>query len=581
MRRKERKMTARTILPLLIMPIALAACSPSAECSPDEWSCSEDARVLTACVDGKIQTIDCGSEGLLCEQGECVLPSRYGSPQWSKCENDPMATTESLHDKMLYYEEIARRLHIHPQLGWISNVVLECDGSDCTHPAVPESQATWRDVERWLSGENDGLWNALYMAAEAYRYAATGDREALDNLRILLEGERRRMDITGVPGLFTRQMIPLGVDGIACPDDLAAYEPDVEKDDNKWVRINQQGCVEVVDPDTKQWQSTDHCGLGEFAGWCWLDNVSQDEYAGHMYALAAIYKFADDEQIRAQVRDMLQQIGDHLVDNQLRFVDWDGRTTEHGRLYAMALDNYPGFNAAMALAFVKVCAAATGDERIENFYQDCLLQRSGRLECLDYPAESPRPYTEHMEEPGLYVGQDSCLSNWNNISMYMAALHDLFLFEHDPSLVEFLQAHLQNTVFAPADKPRPLSEQNNAWFDIIYAAFKRLGPGSDGPAYEAVENAVCMLRQFPASKHTPTVDAPMEKVKSTCTDRLGHEIGDYPRQVAERCPGTFLWWGNPYSLGSCTEDLRVVHQPADYLLAYWMARYFGFIDENM
>ena len=32
--------------------------------------------------------------------------------------------------------------------------------------------ATWQDVDRWLSGENDGLWSALYLAAEAFRYAS-------------------------------------------------------------------------------------------------------------------------------------------------------------------------------------------------------------------------------------------------------------------------------------------------------------------------------------------------------------------------------------------------------------------------
>ena len=59
------------------------------------------------------------------------------------------------------------------------------------------STATWRDVERWESGPNDGLWNALYIAAEAYRYGATRDPEALDRLRVLLASQEKRMRITG------------------------------------------------------------------------------------------------------------------------------------------------------------------------------------------------------------------------------------------------------------------------------------------------------------------------------------------------------------------------------------------------
>ncbi|RLB53937.1 MAG: hypothetical protein DRI34_12725, partial [Deltaproteobacteria bacterium] len=529
---------------------------------------------------GRLEQVDCRARGLLCEQGACVEPWRYGSPQWSECPDDPLATPESLHDKMVYYEDIVRRLHLHPRMRWVLPVLLACDGSDCSRPAVGEEQATWQDVERWLSGENDGLWSALYLAAEAYRYAVTGEAEVLDTIGLLLEGERQRLAITGVPGVFTRQLIPPGVEGLSCPDDLQAYVPDVEKDDNQWVRVSDAGCVEVVDASSGQWRATEHCGLDEFAGWCWLDNVSQDEYAGHMFGLAAVYRLVDDEQVQQTVRGMLSDIGTMLVDTRLQIVDWDGRPVEHGRLYALAMDNFPGFNAAMALAFVKVCAAASGDPAIEDFYENCLLQRGGEVDCLHWPSEQPRPYTDYLGQAGLYVGQDSCLSNWNNISMHFASLHDLLLVEFDPQVRAAVQRHLQVEAFAPPDTPRPVAEQNNAWFDIIYAAWKALGPGSDGPAYGAVENAVCMLRQFPSSQAVPDLQCPPDKCQEVCTDRLGHPLGSYPRQVAERCPSTFLWWGNPYSLGSCNSNSRHIKPPTDYLLAYWMARYFGFIDED-
>jgi hypothetical protein len=247
----------------------------------------------------------------------------------------------------------------------------------------------------------------------------------------------------------------------------------------------------------------------------------------------------------------------------------------------MALDNFPGFNAAMAMDFVKICAVATGDPAIQDFYDNCLLQKAGEVDCIQRPTETPRPYTEHLEVAGLYVGKDSCLSNWNNISMHFASLHNLVWFEHDPDIRARLQHHLQHEAFDPSDTPRPVVEQHNTWFDFIYAAHKALGPGSDGPAYEAVENGVCMLRQFPASQHTPDLECPPGRCEVSCIDRLGHEIGDYPRQVAERCPGTFLWWGNPYDLDGCSQDLRIIRSPGDYLLAYWMGRYYGFIDENM
>jgi hypothetical protein len=50
--------------------------------------------------------------------------------------------------------------------------------------------------------------------------------------------------------------------------------------------------------------------------------------------------------------------------------------------------------------------------------------------------------------------------------------------------------------------------------------------------------------------------------------------------MAERCMGTFVWWGSPYDIDDCTEDKRNIQPPADYLLPYWMGRYYGFISES-
>ena len=72
------------------------------------------------------------------------------------------------------------------------------------------------------------------------------------------------MAITGVPGVFTRQLIPPGVTGIGCPTDPTDYVPDVQKNDNQWVMVSESGCVQVADAETLAWVETDHCGLEAF-----------------------------------------------------------------------------------------------------------------------------------------------------------------------------------------------------------------------------------------------------------------------------------------------------------------------------
>lgn len=556
----------------MVAALLLAGCGDDGEppCESGTWTCSEDGYVLSQCVDGKWQDTSCmADQGQLCQDGACVDPWRYDDPTWDKCADDPLATPESLHDKMVHYESLARRVHVRPPLKWMLGVTL-VDGAD-------EDTATFEDVEQWHTGENDGLWSSLYITAEAYRYAVTRDSEALTMLETLLEGEQDRMRITGVPGLFTRQLIPPDVPGIACPTDPARYVPDEEKDDNMWVRIGSDGCIQTANPTTGELESTTACGLDDYAGWCWLDNVSQDEYSGHVLALAAVTQLVDDPTVRRMAADLLSQVAHHLIDNDLMLIDWDGRRTEHGSLWPPFI--LGGYHAAMILGFFTAALQATDDAEIEDFYQTCLLQTGVEESCWpdDY-AQAQEPFPELLGNIILYFGVGSCASNWNNFSMYMLYLHTLLLAERDPTIREAAQGALRD-MFEPEDEERPLIEQHNALFDFQFGALKLLGPASDGPAADVVRDGICQLRQFPASEHIPTLECPASTcVLDTCVDRFEEPMSVNARQTAQRCPATFLWWGNPYRVDGCTENVRRLHPPADFLLPYWMGRYYGFID---
>jgi hypothetical protein len=581
------------LLTFALVSCLAAACEETEPCTEGEWTCSEDAYTLTACVGGRWQTTECqADQGKLCEDGACVDPWRYGAPTYGTCPDEPQATAESLHDKMIYYEAIVRRLHLHPDMAWVLPAELKClpvtcpvgqdpPCEDCTQPVVPETDATWQDVRAWRSGENDGLWSALYLTSQAYRYAVTGEAEALDVIHLMLEGERQRFAITSVPGLLTRQLIPPGVDGIACPE-AHRFVPDEEKDDNQWVMVGADGCLQVADASTLTLHSTDRCGLDEFAGWCWLDNASMDEYSGNLLALAAIIALVDDPTARAQAADLLSQVGHHLKDHDLEIYDWDGRRTEHGQLWPWPAG--ASFFAAQILGYVKAAIVATDDAELTEWYDTCLLQKDGPLDCWpDNDFIYKGSFADALTDVLIYFGGDDCKSNWNNFAMMMVYLHTLMLVEHDPFVVEKAHVGLQK-LYDPDDATRPLSEQKNAYYDFIWGAMKALGPASDGPALTEVESGVCMMKQFPASQHERAFTCPPETcplAASGCTDRFDEPMGDHARTPAERCVRNYLWWANPYKLDSCTENLRVIEPPADFLLPYWMGRYHGFIPENL
>jgi len=573
------------------------------QCSNGEWECSEDGYVLRRCEGETWTEIQCMlDQGRLCEDGECVEPWRYGSPQWDACPDEPLATPEGLAEKAAFYDDIAVRMHLHPAAKWmmsgrIARLEEECDpgkeppcykvvdcpeggNPPCYEPAVPEAQATWKDMEEYWSGENDGLWSALYLASQAFRYAVTKDPDVLGVIETLMEGEVTRMAITGVPGVFTRQYVPPGVPGLECPDDQNKYIPDKEKNDNKWVRVGEGGCVQVVDGDTMEWVTTDHCGLDEFSGWCWLDNVSQDEYAGHMFALGAIVRMVDDPGVQETARDMIEKVGVHLMENDLAIVDWDGRETEHGKFWITSIADSPGFLAAESLGFIKMAVEVSGREDLRDFYDNCLLQKAGKNECLDRELEPFEPYTDFLEFMMLYNGPEGgCKSNFNNYSMVLTYINNLLWFERDPAVREVMQEVFDKEVMR-YDSPRALIIQGNAWFNFIWAAHKRLGPGSDGHDIKAVSDAICSLRQYPASKHIQAHNT-YDTYEHFCEGRLGGSMTEFPIPVAERCISKFLWWGGPYGRQKCGEIPFDVHFPGDYLLTYWMGRYFGFIDDDI
>ncbi len=489
-------------------------------------------------------TCEC-ADGQICEADRCVDPWRYGSPAFSTCANEPRATAESLAEKAAIYDARAIALHTEPSHPWVIDVAIA--------PGVDPELATAGDVVVWRSGENDGLFSGLVLAAEAYRYAVTHDAAAREALATLLRGEELRMAITGVPGLFTRQLIPPGVAGLACPTDPAMYVPSPDKRGNKWVRIGEDGCAQVADA-SGVFASTAHCGLDAFAGWCFLDNVSQDEYVGHIFALGAVVRLVDDAELRLSAMRMLQQIGEHLRANDMRFVDWDGRPTQWGKLYPGAPGDTPGYLAVLGSSMI--ANAALAEPSLDTFARGTAGE-----------------YAAALNEVDLWSGPDGCESNWNNISMLLAMFHHLLWSREDVAI--WRDAFVREVAAAPTTRG-PLA-QHNAWYDIMWAAQKPLGPDTDGPAFAAVEDAVCQLRQFPRSNHLVAHDT-QALAPHSCDDRFQRSLAATAFPIADRCAATYAWWGNPYERYTCADEPTLIQQPAGFLLPYWMGRYYGFID---
>ena len=144
---------------------------------------------------------------------------------------------------------------------------------------------------RLTPSDNDGLWTAIYVAAECFRYAVTRSPEALDHARVSLAALLRLEAITGIAGFPARALIRKG---------------------------------DYRDP-VGEWHWTPD---GE---WEWKGDTSSDELVGHFFAYSIAYDLLPDESDRAAVRPVAARIARHLLDHGLNLVGPGGRITRWGR----------------------------------------------------------------------------------------------------------------------------------------------------------------------------------------------------------------------------------------------------------
>ena len=188
--------------------------------------------------------------------------------------------------------------------------------------------------------DNDGLWTAIYLAAESYRYAVTKDPEAKKCAIKAFEAMERLEAITGVSGFPARSFVSLNED-------------------------TGKGGEWHLTPDKR---------------WKWKGDTSSDEIVGHMFAYPLFYDLVAEGKMKERVKSLVQRIMDHIVDHNFQLVDLDGKATRWA-VWTPDSINYSnnwwyerGINSMQILAFLKAALHVTGDQKFEKAYQT-LIQK--------------------------------------------------------------------------------------------------------------------------------------------------------------------------------------------------------------
>jgi hypothetical protein len=154
----------------------------------------------------------------------------------------------SLRQKMIYFEEDMRKLHLN-EFGLFSGALINEDGK----------------FHKFLMDGDSSLWTGMYVAAEAMRYKATGEESALQNLKKSLNGLMLLMDITEDKREFARS--------------VSKFDDDFKIGGNL------------------------HRGKNEHADKTWLSSGNNDMYKGLIHGFIWAYKTLPDSE--KETRDNL------------------------------------------------------------------------------------------------------------------------------------------------------------------------------------------------------------------------------------------------------------------------------------
>ena len=228
--------------------------------------------------------------------------------------------------------------------------------------------------------DNDGLWTAMHLGAEAYRFAVTRDPGARARAKRSMELLKRLEAITGRPGFPARSFIS----------------------------------VDEPKPVGGEWHPTSD------GRWLWKGDTSSDEIVGHYYGFALYHDLVADEAEKAAIRRVVARITDHLITHDYNLVDVDGKPTRWGVWGEAYFQTEEGrYEAALRslelLAFLKTAHHLTGEARFGAAYEDRIR----------------RGYAEHMRHYRRWPGGGEI--NFSDDELAYLSYDPLLRYERDPA----------------------------------------------------------------------------------------------------------------------------------------------------
>jgi hypothetical protein len=367
--------------------------------------------------------------------------------------------------------------------------------------------------------QEDADWmTGLYTGAESLRFAATGDPDARARARRSFEALCMLSTVSGVPGVVARNFRRSFAGG------------ELGSGRKSWVKVKGQDL------------------------W-WGADISRDQLSGHFFGLAAYYDLVADESERKLIRRLVSDIVGSILDHRMQAVDWDGEYTIHGNFWVAPFQ---------ALATLKLAHHITRESRFERAYQEYIDPHFFLGHAVLQARRILDPFFQHYQ--------------------YDSPAYHLLQYETDRRILRYLVRAL-DLVYAD------VKDLGNVYLLFVYQTYR--------PESDAARRGAAELLQFnPDHLYMPNWRRDAERAfveygdelpnslrmtLSDCLepDELSFEVASFI-PMSLRPPMEFSW---QYYAGIQTNERaggrphgeHVGYSGVDYLLAYWMGRYHGFL----
>jgi hypothetical protein len=349
-------------------------------------------------------------------------------------------------------------------------------------------------TSRSMSSDNDGLWTAMYVAAECFRYRVTGEPDARANARHGMDALIRLEAITGIPGFPARSIIKVGDD---------------------------------VQPQDGEWHDTaDRL-------WRWKGDTSSDEIVGHYFVYPIYYDLVADAAERRPLAGVIERITNHILDNGYELRGPGGKRTRWGFWGPAAIwadADETGLRALHILSHLRVAQHMTSNPqyraRYEAAYQELVTAQKYHWLTRNQKVMVPG-HINHSDDELAFL-----------------SYYPLLQYETDPALREVYKESLDRSW--QIERP----ERNPLW-NVIYAS------GTGAAAFDQ-EQSVRTLREIPMDliewsvTNSTRLDVPADPLTDRFERHQALIVLPYDELPMSK------WNGNPYNLdggkGGRSED---------------------------